>query len=48
MLDLEIRLKNMTKAEQDEALMRELNRLLNKGVIDSELYQKAKRMWRIL
>lgn len=38
----------MTKPEQDEALMRELNRLLDKGVIDAELYQKAMRMWGIL
>ena len=47
MYDLNAQIKNMSRHEQDEALIKELNRLLNKGVIDSELYQKAKRMWNI-
>lgn len=47
MPDLKTRLKTMTKAEEDEALINELNRLLDKGVIDTNLYQKAKRMWHI-
>ena len=37
----------MTKAEQEEALIKELNRLLEKGAISHELYHKAKRMWNI-
>lgn len=38
----------MTKAEQDEALIKELNRLLEKGVIDHKLYHKARKMWGII
>lgn len=48
MTDLMTRLKTMTKAEEAEALIKELNRLLDKGVIDAELYQKAMKMWGIL
>lgn len=47
MTDLMTELKKMTEAEEAEALTRELNRLLDRGVIDSDLYQKAKRMWGI-
>lgn len=47
MYDLNAQIKSMSKPEQDEALIKELNRLLNKGAIDSELYQKAMRMWDI-
>lgn len=48
MPDLETRLQTMTKPAQDEALMRELNRLLDKGIISKELYHKARKMWGIL
>lgn len=37
----------MSKPEQDEALLNELNRLRDKGVIDSDLFQKAREMWGI-
>lgn len=47
MTNLNTIIKNMPKAEQDEALLNELNRLLDKGVINHDLYHKARRMWDI-
>ena len=47
MTELMTELKTMTRAEEAEALMRELNRLLDRGVIDADLFQKARKMWGI-
>lgn len=47
MTELMTRLRTMTEAEEAEALMRELNRLLDRGVIDSNLFLKARKMWGI-
>lgn len=47
MTELMTRLRTMTKAEEAESLMRELNRLLDRGAIDADLFQKARKMWGI-
>jgi hypothetical protein len=45
--DLETRLKNLTEPEMTGILLLELCNLRKRGVIDFDVYMKARKMWGI-